>query len=408
MGVLAHSVDNIEKTILFAREKGLSIIPVNEHKVPLVKWKKYQKKPADAHEMLRWVGIAQGIALVTGSVSGIIVLDVDVKNGKNGMKHLKDKHLPITPAVRTPNGGTHYYYKCPKDAKFQSIIGLYEGVDVKAEGGYVLMPFTPGYEWYEGLEFNSVPLADIPKWLLEELQNRANKRSKQVSKSHKTSAEPIKKVHAEQVTNLGQDVKQYFKDEEAVKQMLPLLGLKDVEIGSSFKCILPTKKPDNHPSASLYRGKNGVIVYRDWRASEDEPDYYTLPEVYASLKYKEKRKLEGPELATWALRMLVDSGILDVKPIEAPELPESLRKKKAVNAVYEGFKYLLAVKKLYKEEQNRTAFSYRFGAAWCGLSLRSVQNAMMQLEAFGYIQRVGKEGKGTRAVNVYQLNIKKS
>ncbi|WP_040416244.1 hypothetical protein, partial [Cyclobacterium qasimii] len=58
-------------------------------------------------------------------------------------------------------------------------------------------------------------------------------------------------------------------------------------------------------------------------------------------------------------------------------------------------------------DQNRTAFSYRFGSAWCGLALRSVQNAMTQLEAFGYIQMVGKEGRGGRAVNVYQLNKQK-
>ncbi|HER2162637.1 TPA: hypothetical protein VJS49_001812, partial [Streptococcus pyogenes] len=69
------------------------------------------------------------------------------------------------------------------------------------------------------------------------------------------------------------------------------------------------------------------------------------------MKYKERKKLNPAELATWSLRMLVEIGILETKPIEAPELPESLRKKKAVNGVYEGFKHLLAVKKLYLDGQ---------------------------------------------------------
>ncbi|MCT6902664.1 MAG: helix-turn-helix domain-containing protein, partial [Lactobacillus sp.] len=82
-------------------------------------------------------------------------------------------------------------------------------------------------------------------------------------------------------------------------------------------------------------------------------------------------------------------------------------KKKAVVKTYEGFKFLLAVKKLYDDKQNRTAFSYRFGAAWCGMSDKTLQTAMTQLQAFGYMQMVGKEGKGIRAVNVYQLRSEK-
>ena len=71
--------------------------------------------------------------------------------------------------------------------------------------------------------------------------------------------------------------------------------------------------------------------------------------------------------------------------------------------MYEGFIYLIQVKKLYSEEQETTAFSYRFASAWCGVSLESARQAMMQLETFGYIERGEQAGKGARKVNTYKL-----
>lgn len=419
MGAVAY-LENIEKTIDFAVQHNLSIFPLYRKTepepqwLPKEKWTPYQTKRATLRQMVGWIeDSTKGMGLVTGKLNGIVVLDIDVKNGKNGWKYVKGKHLPPTPTVKTQSGGTHFYFKYPQNVEeIRNAVDLYgknTGVDVRGDGGFVVMPFTPGYEWVDGLDFESIPLADIPEWLLNDLQKQPKKEPKQASKPRKTVAKVRKELTPKKPINpIGESVKDYFKDDEAVMQMLLLLGLEGVEIdGSPFNCILPSKTPDSRPSASLHKANNGVIVYRDWRASEGEELYYTLPEVYASLKYKEKKKLNPAELATWSLRMLVEIGILETTPIEAPELPESLRKKKAVNTVYEAFKHLLAVKKLYLDDQNRTAFSYRFGSAWCGLALRSVQNAMTQLEAFGYIQMVGKEGRGGRAVNVYQLNKQK-
>lgn len=413
------ATETIEQTIEFAIEHKLSVFPLTNKKLPMVKWRPYQTSRAGIREMSKWIETeAKGMAMVTGSVNGIVVLDIDVKKGKDGWKFIKDKHLPKTPAVRTQNGGTHYYYKYPQGMEIGSVIGLYgkeSGIDVKANGGFVVMPFTEGYEWEEGLELGTEPLADLPEWLLHDLQNRPNKKPEQASKiintGEKVRSKPEKALNYPEMykntTATGERIKGYFKDNEVVMKILPLLGLEGVEInGASFNCVIPSKTVDTRPSASLFELTDGTIAYRDWRASEGEADYYMLAEVYASIRYKEKRKLNGPELITWSNRLLVDAGILAITPVEAPELPLSLSKKKAINAVYEGFKQLLAVKNLYLES-NRTAFSFRFGAAWCGLSLRSVQNAMTQLQAFGYIQMVGKEGVGIRAVNVYQLNKQK-
>ncbi len=423
MVAVAKLTETVEQTIEFAITHKLSVFPLKTDKLPIEKWTPFQTNRASIRKMASWINDStKGMGLVTGSLNGIVVLDIDVKKGKNGWKHIKGKELPITPAVRTQNGGTHYYFRYPQGKEIknvQDMYGAHSGVDVRGEGGYVVMPFTKGYEWVEGLEFDNVPLAEIPEWLLNDYTNyktnkpkKAKKKPVQVVKPVTTPVEvqskPVKVVtepKRDKTTKVtGESIKAYFKDNETVMKLLPLLGLENEQIdGAGFNCVLPSKTVDTRPSASLFKMADGTIAYRDWRAGAEEADYYMLAEVYASQRYKEKRKLNGPELTTWSNRMLVEAGLLEATPVDAPELPESLGKKKSVRKVYEGFQQLLAIKNLYLENEG-TAFSFRFAAAWCGLSSPTVQNAMTQLQAFGYIKMTGKEGSGIRAVNVYKLN----
>lgn len=99
------------------------------------------------------------IGCATGSRSdGLVVLDFDEdeEKGKHGYDVLKDwqkKHgnLPETCQSITGRGGYHFLYK-DKTATHSSKNGLYEGVDIKAEGGYIVLPPSvhPNgniYEW---------------------------------------------------------------------------------------------------------------------------------------------------------------------------------------------------------------------------------------------------------------------
>lgn len=421
MGALAVT-EQMEQTIDLALQHNLSVFPLTMARTPMEKWKQYQEKRATLRQMVSWIDNgAKGIGLVTGKLNGIVVLDIDVKKGKNGWTSLKGKDIPETVTVTTQSGGTHFYFKYPADIDFQmsntaDMYGKDSGVDMRGEGGFVVMPFTPGYSWVENKGFGEIEVAEMPKWLIEdylafkESKAKASKPAKAKAvavKPREIASKAVKPVEEYKTTASpkGRAIKAYFSDVKLVEEkILPLLNLKGQQVdGAPFNCIMPKGKADTRPSASLFQLQDGAIAYRDWRSGADSSDYYLLVEVYASLKYKEPKKLNGPELATWGLRLLVDAGILAVQPIQAPELPPELAKKKAVVKTYEGFKHLLAVKRLYDDTQNRTAFSFRFGAAWCGTSSPTLQTAMTQLMAFGFMQLVGKEGKGIRAVNVYQL-----
>jgi len=109
------------------------------------------------------------IGMATGEASDLIVVDVDPKHGGiASLEELERKHgkLPTTLTVRTPSGGFHLYFRYVEGIT-NSPGGLPEGIDVRGEGGYVLVPPSVGYSWED-----RSPVADAPDWLLELIRER--------------------------------------------------------------------------------------------------------------------------------------------------------------------------------------------------------------------------------------------
>lgn len=82
------------------------------------------------------------LAIRTGAASGLVVVDVDPDHGgRAALARLTAERLtPPTAWVRTGSGGLHLYYRHPGGhvGCSQSVLG--EGVDVRADGGYVVAP----------------------------------------------------------------------------------------------------------------------------------------------------------------------------------------------------------------------------------------------------------------------------
>ena len=116
-----------------------------------------------------------GVAIATGAASGIIVLDVDPRHGGDDTLHDRERahgRLPDTPRVFTGGGGLHVYLAHPGGAVPCSAGALGTGLDVRGDGGYVVAPPSRhpsgrGYAWEVGASPEDVPLAPVPKWLLE-------------------------------------------------------------------------------------------------------------------------------------------------------------------------------------------------------------------------------------------------
>jgi putative DNA primase/helicase len=112
------------------------------------------------------------IGIVTGKVSGRLVgLDVDPKHGGDkSLAKLEEKYgkLPDTHKVRTGGGGWHLYFIVPGGVEVRCSIGeIGDGLDVKAEGGYLV---GAGSLHESGNRYeieNSMPPVACPAWLLE-------------------------------------------------------------------------------------------------------------------------------------------------------------------------------------------------------------------------------------------------
>jgi hypothetical protein len=100
-------------------ERGWSVIPIEPRgKRPLVPWLEFQQRLASAAEIDAWFDRwpAANIAIVTGRVSGLVVLDLDPRHGgQASIERLRDEHgpLPRTVEAETGGGGRHLYFAHP-------------------------------------------------------------------------------------------------------------------------------------------------------------------------------------------------------------------------------------------------------------------------------------------------------
>lgn len=81
------------------------------------------------------------VAIATGRASGLVVIDLDVRPGKDGRASLRSiGPMPLTATARTGSGGLHLYYAHPGVDVPNSAGRVGPGIDVRGEGGYVLAP----------------------------------------------------------------------------------------------------------------------------------------------------------------------------------------------------------------------------------------------------------------------------
>lgn len=101
----------------------------------------------DLAQIEAWWGQYPGCnwGLACGAASGVVVIDLDVKQGVDGRasfeQYCDDAQIEFSPTfeVRTGGGGWHLYFKQP-DQPIGNRVNWLPGVDVRADRGYVLLP----------------------------------------------------------------------------------------------------------------------------------------------------------------------------------------------------------------------------------------------------------------------------
>ena len=121
--------------------RGWQVFPCKLNKTPHVKWKTgaTTDKAIIKDWWTKWPNA--GIGIVCGKDSGLLVVDVDKKSG--GLKTYKEwkgKHgIFKTSKVCTGGGGLHLYFEYPSIGARNSAGLIAQGIDVRADGGYVIV-----------------------------------------------------------------------------------------------------------------------------------------------------------------------------------------------------------------------------------------------------------------------------
>lgn len=155
---------------------GWSVVPIAPRaKRPLVAWTDFQRRIASEVEITAWFARwpDANLGIVTGSVSGLVVIDIDPSHGgTQSLLRIEAPHgaLPATVEVLTGGGGRHLYFRHPGHL-VANRVGAAPGIDLRADGGLVVAPpsIHPSgrpYRFALGRSPDSMPLAALPAWLM--------------------------------------------------------------------------------------------------------------------------------------------------------------------------------------------------------------------------------------------------
>ena len=148
----------------------------------LYSWDEYKKRRPTKEEVTSWFteNPDANIAIITGDVSGIIVMDLDSADAE---QYAKDKGgFDGTPRVVTGRG-SQVYLKHPEfPVRNSSNRDL--KIDMRGDGGYVVAPPSMHgsgrqYKWMEECSILDVDPVECPEWVLDFIKNPPKKEVKE-------------------------------------------------------------------------------------------------------------------------------------------------------------------------------------------------------------------------------------
>lgn len=141
-----------EQALLLLR-RGWSVIPVHvpvsggecscgndcswPGKHPRVPWRPFTESRPTKAQVLEWFEdefYGSNLGVVTGRVSNLVVVDLD-----GDFEQFESLGLPDTLTSRTGGGGFHFFYRLD-GRPAPSGISVVPGIDIKADGGFVVLP----------------------------------------------------------------------------------------------------------------------------------------------------------------------------------------------------------------------------------------------------------------------------
>ncbi len=166
------------KAALWYAAHGYPVFPLTAgDKIPLKGSAGFKDATTDEDKITQWwqAHPDANIGLPTGAQTGLWVLDIDAhKDGDSTLDALEAKHgkLPDTVEVLTAHGGRHMYFTWPLNGKVYNSAGrIGVGVDIRGDGGYVVVPpsrlrdNSRRYEFEASSHLANTPIVNASEWL---------------------------------------------------------------------------------------------------------------------------------------------------------------------------------------------------------------------------------------------------
>ncbi len=276
-----------------------------------------------------------GIALVTGRINNLIIVDIDNVEHWNKLLEENDEEEPDTVKVISGSGGIHFYFHYDKDLEDikskDHCFGRDYDIDIKTNGGCVIAPPTKyynnnlgkevEYKWEKSI-FEHKP-SKIPKWIKNLLLEK--KAEKQKVKKE------LKKENSDEKVRIMENY-----HGSPLEKMLPLVAqitnsdlFEDSELNftiSELKLILDmlNKERNNNYNDWINIGMclynintQYLLLWIEWSQKSNKYEDGICEEKWNSFK-KDKDGLKIGSLLIWAKN-------------DSPEKYEDFMKKKKMN-----------------------------------------------------------------------------
>lgn len=284
-------------------------------KVPLIKgWQ--DQATNDPIKIKQWQDTFNGslkfYGVPTGTANDLLVLDIDIKPGQpSGWDTINNQglQLPDTLSQKTLNGGSHYFFKYPKDGKkYGNKVRFLPGLDRRGEGGYVFY-YGVGTDW-------SKPILEAPAWLLDEKEKVVDPVKPQVSNMtlqpdiaigiFNSCLDAVRNAPAGESNNTLNT--ESFKVGQLISSGAISRELAEAEL---FKAAKLRGKPDHEAKATIRSGLEGGIknpLICPFPSVNPTPAF-ALPDIPAT-----------PEITRWTPSLFTKYDLMNMAKLRKPQL----------------------------------------------------------------------------------------
>jgi putative DNA primase/helicase len=167
---------NLLGAAIFQASEGIAVFPCSSRTKQPLTAHGFIDATCDIEQIKEWWAKYPDaiIGSPTGKKTNRVIVDTDSDRGEQELMLLAEQAGAVWPETYTvkTGHGKHFYFNYPGKAEIgNSARRLPDNVDIRGEGGYVILPPSPhpAGGFYEII--NHVPKADLPGWLLTLLVN---------------------------------------------------------------------------------------------------------------------------------------------------------------------------------------------------------------------------------------------